>query len=184
MLVSSTAKGGCGRYAQIGMMRDDNVVKGKVFIFIQYQTDSTSCYGYQPANPNTGYVPSGLGTYEVDKQAYNQYDMCWGSTCFYGSGMSWTPDHIENFNEIHNYTHNTYPPSAGDHAFGDGGHYENVYNVQYLLFQNPGWANANLTYSGQGSGLSADYQAVIKIFGYQWYIYDNRCSNLEPLAGR
>ncbi|MGH2443361.1 MAG: hypothetical protein ACRDFX_09385 [Chloroflexota bacterium] len=180
MLATNTGNNGFGYYAQVGW-KHENHLSYNEFVFLEYVKDNAG--GMSTVDNMSGsVVPSGTLTYEVDKLPYGQFDFCWGTTCKSEGNASWTPDHIENFNEIHYYRYAA-PTSFGDHAAGDTANVVHIYNVQYLLFQSMGWANANLVYQGSGGshlGSSANYQIVAPAQnnpGYNWTIYDGRCSN-------
>ncbi|PZR98839.1 MAG: hypothetical protein DLM70_16510 [Chloroflexi bacterium] len=138
------------------------------------------------------YQPNNDWTYETEKlSCCNEYQFFAnnnGTIYSYTTpaNVSFTPNHIENYNEIHNYTCNTTGTSEGDHAAGDINHNMHVYSVQWRDSFGSSY-NANLTYlgSGQGSncsqggtnGGSADYQIVTGNGPNNWYMYDNRCTN-------
>jgi hypothetical protein len=171
-------------YAQVGERRVPSV-SANSFIFWQYMTDG---YGVVNQNfPNT--APGGNWVYEVDTSSASPC-FFWGanSQCG-GTNITWQPTMIESFNEVTNYknwsqcstTLCTQGCSQGDHAFGDTSHIFHVYNVQWAYRGAQGFANANLSYQGQGSQLNGNYPSTdYQIVGgdsYNWTIYDSRCSN-------
>ena len=182
-------------YAQMGWTHDYGLSTNEL-IFAEW-IDS-QCPLTSPCTVHNWGTPAGLTNYDVEyaccgsssyfvfKYTYNGITTLYSSKSHDSGYANWTPNKIENFAEIHDYSPNNSNPnsSPGDHSAGDSVNIVNVYNMQW--YDGASWHNANLTYEGLGSGISWDptyfpsgssalYQYAVAASGQWWQTYDTRC---------
>ena len=181
MLAKST---GDGNYAQSGWTHDNGLSYNELE-FIEYIRDDGSVgqkYFNQPTN---------TGGYQVLHTGGNgtawQFQFTTPDSGSYNStgSVTWQPDTIQVFNELHNYTYQS-GTSNGDHAAGDMNAAVNVNGIRYLD-TNFTWQNATLQLQGLGSVIgggapSADYQMIFSpsdtsYASNSFAVLDTRCNN-------
>ncbi len=165
-------------FAQVGYVH----TRGNTneYIFVQY-TDNSKVVSplYQETKP-PGYNPE---YFEVDYLYNNRgFQFCWSEACVtYNSqncqeqqgactGLTWVPDQLSNYGEIHDYTFQPGGNSWGSHAVGDGGLLVNSGPVEWYHGNSGNYANLSYV-----SNPHADYQSIVQTNGNTWYTFDSRC---------
>lgn len=175
---------GSHKYAQAGWTHDNGMSYNELE-FIEYIRDDGSD-GQKYFNQ-----PTYTGGYQVLHTGGNgtawQFQFTTPDSGSYNStgSVTWQPDTIQVFNELHNYTYQS-GTSNGDHAAGDMNAAVNVNGIRYLD-TNFTWQNATLQLQGLGSVIgggapSADYQMVFSpsdtsYASNSFAVLDTRCNN-------